>query len=180
MAQSYPWYTVVPSKEKLRQGDFFKGLPLTIPPANFDNDPKETQDVPVKMQTFDVLVLTQSCDLENEKIEIVLVCPYWTLEEVGEANPFFKSIEGKESLRRGFSHGFHLLAPCKIPGFESDFMVVFFKQVFGVDYNFLVDFAKKCGNRLRLLPPYRERLSQDFAKFFMRVGMPEDIPKFRK
>ena len=178
MEQTYPWYAVVKGEEKLRQGDFFKSLPLMIPPSNFDYIPEKPPEIPVNMQTFDVIVLTQSCDLENEKIEIVLVCPYWTLEEVGEVNSFFKSIEGKESLRRGISHGFHLLAPCKIAGFESGFLVVFFKQVFGVDYDFLVDFAKKSETRLRLLPPYRERLSQDFAKFFMRVGMPEDIPKF--
>jgi len=35
------------------------------------------------------------------------------------------------------------------------------------------------GRRLRLLPPYREHLSQAFARFFMRVGLPVDIPAFR-
>jgi hypothetical protein len=34
------------------------------------------------------------------------------------------------------------------------------------------------GRRLRLLPPYREHLSQAFARFFMRVGLPVDIPPF--
>ncbi len=28
---------------------------------------------------------------------------------------------------------------------------------------------------LRLLPPYREHLSQAFARFFMRVGLPQPI-----
>jgi len=31
---------------------------------------------------------------------------------------------------------------------------------------------------LRLLPPYREHLSQAFARNFMRVGLPVDIPPF--
>ncbi len=34
-------------------------------------------------------------------------------------------------------------------------------------------------SRLRLLPPYREHLAQGFARFFMRVGLPVDIPAFR-
>jgi hypothetical protein len=34
------------------------------------------------------------------------------------------------------------------------------------------------ATRLRLLPPYREHLSQSFARFFMRVGLPVDIPSF--
>jgi hypothetical protein len=31
--------------------------------------------------------------------------------------------------------------------------------------------------RLRLLPPYREHLSQAFARYFMRVGLPTNIRK---
>jgi hypothetical protein len=31
--------------------------------------------------------------------------------------------------------------------------------------------------RVRLLPPYREHLSQAFARFFMRVGLPQPIDK---
>ena len=34
--------------------------------------------------------------------------------------------------------------------------------------------------RLRLNPPYREHLSQAFARFCMRVGLPVDIPPFVK
>jgi hypothetical protein len=31
--------------------------------------------------------------------------------------------------------------------------------------------------RLRLLPPYREHLSQAFARFFMRVSLPQPIDR---
>ena len=45
---------------------------------------------------------------------------------------------------------------------------------------FLEDLIAERGTkRLRLLPPYREHLSQAFARFFMRVGLPVDIPPFR-
>jgi hypothetical protein len=42
------------------------------------------------------------------------------------------------------------------------------------------EFAHQMGDRLRLLPPYREHLSQAFARLFMRVGLPADIPPFGK
>jgi len=45
-------------------------------------------------------------------------------------------------------------------------------------FDFLINFAKQKDQRLRLLPPYREHLSQAFARFFMRVGLPSDIPPF--
>lgn len=31
--------------------------------------------------------------------------------------------------------------------------------------------------RLRLLPPYREHLSQAFARYFMQVGLPVNVSK---
>ena len=40
-------------------------------------------------------------------------------------------------------------------------------------------YAGERGQRLRLLPPYREHLGQAFARYFMRVGLPVDIPPFK-
>lgn len=34
--------------------------------------------------------------------------------------------------------------------------------------------------RLSLMSPYKEHLSQAFARFFMRVGLPIDISEFKK
>ncbi len=42
--------------------------------------------------------------------------------------------------------------------------------------DFLESLLKQRGQpRLRLLPPYREHLSQAFARFFMRVGLPVQV-----
>lgn len=43
---------------------------------------------------------------------------------------------------------------------------------------FLESFLQnKQQSRLRLRPPYREHLSQAFARFFMRVGLPTGVKK---
>lgn len=60
------------------------------------------------------------------------------------------------------------------------YQVVDFRNIYSVSLNFLSDLTMKKGERLRLLPPYREHLSQSFARFFMRVGLPVDIPAFKK
>jgi hypothetical protein len=39
--------------------------------------------------------------------------------------------------------------------------------------------AAEQGDGIRLLPPYREHLAQAFARFFMRVALPVDIPDFK-
>jgi hypothetical protein len=53
--------------------------------------------------------------------------------------------------------------------------VVDFRNVYGVHIENLKIIAEKIPERLRLLPPYREHLSQAFARYFMRVGLPQDI-----
>ena len=39
------------------------------------------------------------------------------------------------------------------------------------------DFIDECPI---IIPPIREHLSQAFARFFMRVGLPFNIPPFKK
>ncbi len=173
--ENYPWYALVDAEEPLLQGDFVRRCPIVLPPANIHSETIQT----VHIETYDVVVMSQSCDLVQRKLSIVLVCPFWTLEEFGNHNPFFNSPKGKEELRRGNVPGYHLLNRCSIEAFETDYLVVDFRSVFGVSFAFLEEHVRRAGQRLRLLPPYREHLSQAFARFFMRVGLPVDIPPFR-
>ena len=128
--------------------------------------------------TTDVVVLSQSCDLANEKLKIVQVCPLFPLEELAAQVEQFRSKRGREELRRGYFPGFHLLNHCEIPGHESDFWVCDFRSLFGVHVAVAKSLAVEQSPRLRILPPYREHLAQAFARFFMRVGLPVDVPPF--
>lgn len=169
----YPWYDIVDCEEKLQQGDFVRECPIVIPPEKFEDNQKST------VNTFDVIVMSQSCDLLNNKLEIVLVCPYWPLSKFGEANEVYRGKKGKNDLKQGLKPNLHLLNSCSLSGLAHDFIVVDFRVVFGVHYGFISEFMIKQESRLRLLPPYREHLSQAFARFFMRVGLPSDIPEFK-
>jgi len=172
MEKEYPWYEIVDGNEDLLQGDFIKECPIVIPPSEISDK------VEVRVINYNVVVMSQSCDLVQEKIDLVLVCPVWPLTELGENNPYYQDKEGKEALRRGYLPGYHLLNECEIDRFQTDYLVVDFRSVYSVPLNFIIDLAKREGKRLRLLPPYREHLSQAFARFFMRVGLPVDIPSF--
>ncbi|MEK7846207.1 MAG: hypothetical protein AAB257_04505 [Nitrospinota bacterium] len=92
---------------------------------------------------------------------------------------FFTSKNGKETLRQGNVPGYHLLNRCEINEMERDFMVVDFRSVYSIPFPLINEIKDKQQKRLRLLPPYREHLSQAFARFFMRVGLPVDIPSFK-
>lgn len=170
----YPWYDLVNSDEPLCQGDLIRSCPLIIPNADISTSDKNKLTV----NEYDVIIMSQTCDIVNRHINIILVCPFYSLQEASEANDFLKGKNGKEQLRRGNLPGYHLLNKCDEKRFESDFLVVDFRNVYGVHFDFLIDYVIKADKRLRLLPPYREHLSQAFARFFMRVGLPVDIPAF--
>ena len=176
MSEEFQWYAIVDADDQLLQGDFVESCPVVIPSLQLLTG--AGTDIDVDVTEYNTVVMSQSCDLEQEKLDLVLVCPVWTLGQFQDANERYKSGKAKEQLRRGNSAGFHLLNECKVEGFERDYLVVDFRNVYGVPFTFLVDLAKDRGKRLRLLPPYREHLSQAFARFFMRVGLPVDIPSF--
>jgi hypothetical protein len=171
--KEYPWYEVVSEENDLMQGDFIKDCPVVIPPSEISDD------IEVRIINYDVIIMSQSCDLVQRELDLVLVCPIWPLSEFEKRSDFFKSKKGKEVLRQGNVPGYHLLNKCKIDGFETEYLVVDFRSVYSVPFDFLVELTQKRDKRLRLLPPYREHLSQAFARFFMRVGLPVDIPPFK-
>lgn len=173
MEKIYPWYDIVDSNADLLQGDFIKECPVVIPPSEIFND------VEVRIINYDVVIMSQSCDLVQRKLDLVLVSPVWPLTEFEKRSEFFKSRKGKEALRQGNVPGYHLLNKCEMDGFKTDYLVVDFRSVYSIPFDFLISLAASRGTRLRLLPPYREHLSQAFARFFMRVGLPVDIPPFK-
>lgn len=170
--EDYPWYEIA-EDEELFQGDIIESCPIIVPPSTIEDECN------VDVIEYDAIIMSQSCDLINRKLELVLVCPIWPLSEFESRNPSYKNPKMKESLRRGYLPGYHLLNKCEIEGFETEYLVVDFRSVYSVPFDFLVKLARKKGRRLRLLPPYREHLSQAFARFFMRVGLPVDIPPFK-
>lgn len=169
--KKYPWYAVVDGKEPLRQEDFINSCPVVIPPPGI-----ESPKVAAEIIEYDVTIMSQSCDLEQRKLDLVLVCPIWPFSEFQKRSDFFRSRKGKEALRHGNVPGYHLLNKCELDGFKTDCLIVDFRSVYSVPFGFIVGLAGERRTRLRLLPPYREHLSQAFARFFMRVGLPVDIP----
>jgi hypothetical protein len=183
------WYETVEDDE-LQQGDFFSNCPIIEPPASF-TIPEDVEWSPEAMsatlrtawRTYNVVVMSQSCDLVQHKLDLVLVCPYWPLSELENVEDekvrnFFRSRKGKEDIRRGYVPSYHMLAACDLEGFQREIQIVDFRTVFSVPFQFITEMARRQSRRLRLQSPYREHLSQAFARFFMRVGLPADIKPF--
>jgi hypothetical protein len=173
----YPWYELLTNVDKtLQQGDWIPDCPIILPPQNLKVD----NEYEIEVKTYNVLVMSQSCDLENAKVEIVLVCPFFTFSDYVSKLPVEqqsnKNIKTQfEKLRQGHQPNYHLLNKDETKGI-GDYLIVDFRNVYGVHIRFLQEYISPLENRVRLLPPYREHLAQAFARFFMRVGLPQNIP----
>jgi hypothetical protein len=176
METAYPWYNILYSEEDLQQGDFIQNCPIIIPSQLIE----EGMSVETQIKLMNVVILTQSCDLAHSKIENILVCPYYSGDYfLDKALPPDKKENSKhrnkklDEIRRGLQPAYHLLNKQK--GIFEDYLVVDFKNVYGIHRSTLKSIIEKQKERIRLLPPYREHLSQSFARYFMRVGLPQDI-----
>ena len=172
---NYPWYRIIPQTEPPRQGDIIRNCQVLQPPKKLEAHRQES----IIVKEIDAIIMTQSCDLGQNKVEIVLVSPLYPLKDFLEALPQqqYSSLKSRrkviDNLKKGFINGYHLLN--KQADTVEDFLVVDFKNVYGIHYDFLLDLINQPQPRVSLLPPYREHLSQAFARYFMRVGLPLDI-----
>ena len=178
---SYPWYSIV-SGEQLRQGDILEDYPIILPSSNLPIKLEECDEydkyVEFNWEHRDLIVMTQSCDLESRRTPEVLLCPVWKRSDYTEG-PFVK-VENWENVRKGRFPAYHVLHRCSINGFERAHRLVDFRHAYTLPAEFVRYKSAVSGPRIRLMPPYREHLAQAFARFFMRVGLPTDIPSFIK
>src|SRR3972149_7391309 len=94
---SWPWYEIADGNESLLQGDFINTCPVVIPPKAYAPQEK----IQANVIEYDVVIMSQSCDLAQKKLDLVLVCPVWLFSEFKKRNDFFKSRKGREALSQG-------------------------------------------------------------------------------
>lgn len=170
----YPWYEIVDG-EVIEQGDFLFNFDIFVPRPTA----AVSGQIEGELRTFDLVVMTQTCDIVQGKVDSLLLCPWWELwhfADAAKAKGENFGADVRESLRRGYLPGYHLLNEASQNGINIGVGLVDFHEVHTAPTDRVRAFVKSAGRRLRLRPPYREHLAQAFARFFMRVGLPVDIP----
>jgi hypothetical protein len=158
----------------LRQGDY---LPQCLVPV-FGPDLAASGTHEVRADVYDLIVVTQSCDLEQRKARLVAACPIYPLAEFEAVNPAFAKKGRWNEVLKGRIEGLHLLASPVNPANSRDALVVDFREIYSLPFDYLVSRVTQLGPRWRLRSPFLEHFSQAFARFFMRVGLPSTIPQF--
>lgn len=171
------WFVEVINDTSLEQGDIIENCRIIYPgeteyQALLQENPTH---VDMKYIEYDCIIMSQSCDLENDKIKYIILCPITTLQNAMKSFELLKSSSGREQLRQGNIPSYHLLNKFSLKETE-DFYCVSFHNIFSVPKEYLKAHVKN-KKRLRLVSPYKEHLSQSFARYFMRVGLPSGIDK---
>lgn len=181
---SYEWYKVVESETSVTQGDFIDNCPV----LTWDSAASGDLEKRFTAEYLDCIVMSQACDLEQAHVREVILCPnyaldvykgYWVqyMEKRGQSptpkawRKFLDDVcDGKQ---------WNLTMLNQYDGaVSSEIRMVDFHAIFSIPYDFIETWLREqSGPRLTLLPPYREHLSQAFARYFMRVGLPVNIPK---
>ena len=128
------------------------------------------------MARMDTIVITQTCDLENGKVQVVALCPIYAITKFEEFNPSWKRSDWNE-VARGRREGLHLLPPVN-EGDLPNTLVVDFRQIFSMPFDVLMTLVEG-KPRVSLCSPYLEHFSQSLGHYFMRVALPEIFPRFR-
>ncbi len=166
------WFQV--HEATLRQGDY---LPRCLVPV-FASGLTGSGTQEVIADEFDLILLTQSCDLEQRKVRLVAASPIYPLAEFEAVNPAFARKGRWNEVLKGRAEGLHLLASPHNPDNNREALVVDFREIYSLPYDYLAERAIQLGPRWRLKSPYLEHFSQAFARFFMRVGLPSTIPAY--
>ncbi len=180
---SESWWKSVEG-ELLAQGDLLPDCCLPVfdklvprEGASGASGEQDEQDIVVLSQRL--IVVTQSCDLENNKVVFVALCPIYKLDEFAVSNPKYNNTKNWDIVRSGRAHKLHMIASTDSQKTNMDSFVVDFGQIVSLPIEYLSDHARSLGPRWRLNSPFLEHFSQAFARFFMRVGLPSSIDKFK-
>lgn len=167
----FEWYAASAWAD-LQQGDLLPNCPVLVPSDQLAQiligiDEDVEVHSPVIVQRFNLVIMSQSCDLARDSLDQVLLCAY-SEAPLSDTNLIKDLVKDRRPA-------LHLIEKCDIENHRFPRQIVSFKTIYTLPKEFVSEFAATQDERVRLLPPYREHLSQAFARYFMRVGLPRPL-----
>jgi hypothetical protein len=108
---SKEWYEIINSDYSLTQGDIISDCPLVSWKAEEVSLEGKGHEEVLKASTevisADVIILSQSCDLENQKIRNVILCPHLDIDEYKQA--WESTITAKQNRGKGILRTFEMV-----------------------------------------------------------------------
>lgn len=188
------WYSALPPDAPISQGD----IVLDCPVASWAAAPVEVAEeggldeqllAQVEVRSTDLIVMTQACDLEQFHVKTVILCPHHSLDDYKslweatmrskDQNPTKKAWRSHcDDIRDGFVWNRVMLNSGQVGSTDIQHRVVDFHYIYSIPRSFLGSLlVDRNRQRLRLNSPYLESVSQSFARYFMRVGLPTPVTR---
>lgn len=192
------WWELV--EKGLSQGDLLPKCLVPIIPNNLDdiyieqnNRSRETATGSSVTSTgnnllsrqgvipTDLIIVTQSCDIGNGKTSAIALAQYITLTEYQNLKTYNNEKEktsDKNSIRNRRVEGILMLPPPD-PLTSPDYLIVNFREIFSLPFNYIDKHSATIKPRFTLKNPYKEYFSQTFGSYYMRVALSDIIPPFK-
>jgi hypothetical protein len=158
-------YDLHPPSAPISQGDIINDCPV------FGHDAADHLHADPLRWRVRVIVLTQACDLAQEKTTRVLVGLVHSARELVEGGILKESLI-RDQIRRGLVYGWYFL-PAASPPLDFPESIVDLRDLHTIP-KAILNLLIAEGKRLcRIQTPYREHLAQHFAVTYSRIGLPE-------
>ena len=162
------WYEVVDPTASITQGDLIFDCPLLSWDSmsiqfNIENEIESLQGAATAI-CADVIVMTQACDLEQKKVDNVILCPHVSIEEYRPVweeefrargqNPTNRAWKSHcDDICEGFLWNLSMLNKFQRGENNIDIRIVNFHEVFSIPRPFIESLTTHRGlSRFRLLP----------------------------
>jgi len=156
-----------PPEEAVDQGDVIDGCPI-LQVTGFDSDNVDPLEIGYSGNR--VIVLTQTCDLANEKTTVVVVGHILTALNLVDQH-VLKASDVRGAIRAGRVFGLYYLPKSAELGLPE--AIVDLRQLHTVRLDLLLALCRKGLRRARVQPLYREHLAKHFADTYSRIGLPD-------
>jgi hypothetical protein len=163
------WYE--PVSDILEQGDLLLDFPMILPTVT-----SAGETVMLRKKTH-VAILTQSCDIAKRAQKTLLLVQIFDYGEASAQpeNSHLKTKDYIKGLREGVAICDFLLPPD--PSGSIGYSLVNFRYLSVLPKSYVVERARALSG-LRMRSPYKEHFSQAYARFMMRVGLPDTLRDF--
>jgi hypothetical protein len=173
--------------DPLSQGDILKDCQYLVIPDDLElkEDGAHNFDIDIYER---VIVMSNSCDLDQEKIGLVLLCPVYELHayceklipgefiNLGEKKKFMDKIRNfKREIFENAREGYFLLGECGIEEPATEPLFIDFGNAYSLPLTYIKSFVKSDSvNRKRpqVIDPVRRELLAKFGEFYMRENEP--------
>jgi hypothetical protein len=153
--------------EAVDQGDIIDGCPL-LQVTGFDAVNVDPLDIGHSRNR--IVVLTQTCDLANEKTTVVVVARILPAQSLVDQQAL-KASEVRGPIRSGRVFGLYYLP--KNSDLDLPEAIVDLRQLHTVRLDLLQTLCVQGFRRARIQLLYREHLAKHFADTYSRIGLPE-------